>query len=440
MSNIVIRINGNSAGDGFLIAPEGGTTFPVSLDLSTNDGANVQATIDATPNGAGVSIPAGGVSITPAGTTISIVATAQSAARGDTVINVSAGGATTSFTLTAIRAPAVLFRGRFEARFATDGDFYNNPRGTDGGTPGTAPGQPRGWTWALEGEPDFVPADSVPTTIDKPVGRVVRFNNPVALRPLVAPVATAVVGIQGTTTAGTEVFPAGDPIIGAAVNLGPNTYLASNDPQNPADPPPAETFQAGFEAIALFEFHIDGFLSGTSASPGDRPISNGFFTPLDPEEKAIAQFIDPITGARGTFLDQPTFERGRLQVVRAAFALSPGDQTGTVVGRNLKTRIDQLGRSRSLAAGWDGSEDYQGLVNSGITFQAVQSSVLDYLKGFGTFAFDAKLFTFHNDELCGYVSGSLAASAGNQPAPPAAGRAAAPRNDTKTHPRLPRQG
>ena len=277
MSNIVIRVNGNSVGDGFLITPEGGRTFPVTLDLSTNDSSTVQATIDVMPNGAGVSVPAGPVSINPAGTTIPIQATAQSAARGDTVINIRYGGATTSFKLTSIRNPAVWFRGRFEARFATDNDYYNNPRGTDGGTPGSTPPRP-GWTWALEGEPDFVPSDSVPTTIDKPVGRVVRFNNPVALRPFVAPVSTAIVEIQGATTTGTEVFTSGDPMIGAAVNLGPNTYLASNNPQNPADPAPAESFRGGFQPMALFEFCIEGFFSGRSASPGDRPISSGFFS------------------------------------------------------------------------------------------------------------------------------------------------------------------
>lgn len=204
-------------------------------------------------------MPAGPVSIGPGVSTMSIQASAQSASRGDTVINVRVGGMTTSFKLTAIRNPEIWFRGRFEARFATDGDYYNNPRGTDGGTPGSDPGLGPGWTWALEGEPNFVPVDSVPTTLDKPVGRVVRFNNPVALRPFVAPVSTAVVEILGATTSGTELFTTGDPIIGATVNLGPNTYLASNQPQNPADPAPAESNPAGFEPMALFECHIDGF-------------------------------------------------------------------------------------------------------------------------------------------------------------------------------------
>jgi hypothetical protein len=124
-------------------------------------------------------------------------------------------------------------------------------------------------------------------------------------------------------------------------------------------------------------------------------------------------------------------------VLQAAFdALSPSDQTGTAIGRNLDTRISHLKRSTSLPPGWDGFEDYQGLVNAGITFQPVQSSVLDYLKGFATFNFNAKMFTFHNDELCGYVRGSLSANAGGRSAPPAAVGAAAPPPDKQTHPRL----
>jgi hypothetical protein len=418
MSNVVIQVNGSSAGDGFLIAPDTGRTFSVALALSTSDGSTVNATIDATPNAAGLTLPAGPVSIGPAVTTIPIQAASQSASRGDTVINVRVGGVATSFNLTAIGKPEVWFRGRFEARFATDGDYYNNPRGTDGGTPGSDPTLGGGWTWALEGEPSFVPADSVPTSLNKPVGRVVRFNNPAALRPFVAPVSTTVIEIHGATTTGTEVFTSGDPMIGATVNLGPNTYLAANEPQNPADPAPAESNAPGFEAMALFECHVDSFFSGTSASAADRPTAGGFNSPLDAAEKAIPQFIDPSTGVPATFLDQATFERRRLQKLQAAFnGLSPADQTGTPAGRNLNTRIQHLQASTTLPAGWDGMEEYRGNVNAGVTFQSVQSSVLDFLKGYTTFNFYAKMFTFHNDELCGYVRGSVTANSATPAGP-----------------------
>ena len=100
-----------------LIAPDSGKTFSVLLGLSTSDGTTVNATIDVTPNKAGVTLPAGPVSIGPAVSTIAIEAAAQSTSRGDTVINVRVGAVTSSFKLTAIRNPEVWFRGRFEARF-----------------------------------------------------------------------------------------------------------------------------------------------------------------------------------------------------------------------------------------------------------------------------------------------------------------------------------
>jgi hypothetical protein len=107
VGNIVILVNGSSSGDGFLIAPDNGITFAVPLNLSTNDGSTLSATIDATPNGAGVTLPGGSISISPAGTVISIFATAVSAAQDDTVINVHVGGAKTSFKLTAISIPEI---------------------------------------------------------------------------------------------------------------------------------------------------------------------------------------------------------------------------------------------------------------------------------------------------------------------------------------------
>jgi len=62
--------------------------------------------------------------------------------------------------------------------------------------------------------------------------------------------------------------------------------------------------------------------------------------------------------------------------------------------------------------------------------------VLNYLKGYAAFNFYAKFFTFHNDELCGYVRGSLTAMT-SSPAEPLS-FAATP--DEATHPRLRRRG
>jgi hypothetical protein len=189
--------------------------------------------------------------------------------------------------------------------------------------------------------------------------------------------------------------------------------------------------------MALFECHIEGFFSGTSAAAADRPTASGFSSPLDAAEKAIPQFIDPSTGAATTFLDQATFEQRRLQKLQAAFnALTPAQQAGTPAGRNLNIRIKHLRDSTTLPGGWDGAEEYQGVVNAAVTFQPVQSSVLDYLKGYSAFDFSAKMFTFHNDELCGYVRGSLIAKTSSPVGP----IAFAPTPTRTTHPRLLRRG
>ena len=104
-----------------------------------------------------------------------------------------------------------------------------------------------------------------------------RFNNPVSLRQFAAPVVTTVNEIHGQlSNSNTVVFTAGDPILGALVNLGPNTYLAANQPVNPSDHPPADQAVEGNEPMALFEFHIDGFFSGQSATLADRPTASGF--------------------------------------------------------------------------------------------------------------------------------------------------------------------
>lgn len=433
--SIIISVNGSAAGNGFLIAPDDGRTFSVPLHLSTDDGSTVTATIDAAPNGAGLTLPGGNISVTPAGVTIPIFATTASAAQGDTTINVHVGAATTSFTLTAVSNPQIWFSGRFEARFATDNDWYNDPKGTWGaGNDGTNPlgygSEGPGYTFWLEGEPLFTPLGvdssgvplSVPTTTNKTgVGRVVRFNNPVALRSHAAPVVTTVNGIRGALKGGAQVyFTAGDPVIGATVDVGPNTYLAQNwEPHNPPDPLPAESQAGGDtkEPMALFEFHINGFFSGTPAEDSDRPKSTGFTGWADDPNSPI-----PTIGGLPSFA---AFNNQRLTQLQADYAaLSPADTptltaggaivpgTGSAAGRNLARRIGAFtgaaGRPGSDQAAWEGQEEYEnGQVNDNITFQPNTSSVMAFFAGYTAFNYYNKLHTFHSDELDGYVYGSL---------------------------------
>jgi hypothetical protein len=443
---IKISVNGNSVSDAFLIAPDNGRNFSVPLNLSTDDGSTVSATIEANPNGAGVTLPGGAISISPTATVLSVNATTVSHTQGDTVIKVHVGAATTTFVLTAISSPEIWFKGRFEVRFATDNDWYNDPKGTWGaGNDGTNPlgfgSQGPGYTFCLEGEPPFTPSgldshgvpNNIPNTTDKPVGRVLRFNNPVALRPRAAAVVTVVDGVRGMLDTATPVyFTSGDPVIGAPVNVGPNTYLAQNWEANPADMLPPAEFQPGGdtkEPMALFEFHIDGFFSGKPATDSDRPKSTGFNSPMVDDPKS------PISTTAG-IPDFFTFSNGRQTQLETDYTHLPAASKPTVSaggiitggaadGRNLARRIQALssvtgvapsfggtaGRPGSYQSAWDGQEEYEnGQVNDSITFLPNTSSVVAYLAGYTAFTYYSKLHTFHSDELDGYVYGNFKAN------------------------------
>ena len=394
--SIVLTLNGITTNQGFLIAPSGAKTFPATLGLRTSDGAATAVNLKIAPGGAAVSLANTHLTLSKTEQKVEIHATSASHAQDDTVLQVEAAGkVAASLKLTAITNPHIGFGGRFQARFATDGDFYNEPRGTSAG-----------WNFALEAEPDFVPADNVATSIDKPVGRVVHFNDPpVPLRSHVAPIGVKVTAIKGTVGGKTVQFTIGDPIIGLPVNLGPNTYLAANDPQNPADPPPAETYGPGLEPMAIFEVHVGNILSGKPHTAADRPFATGLFG-LTAQE--IAKYgIIPLA----------TFNSNRKKLLLADYlALPAADRTGTPAGRNLATRIAHLGgdaahgiasQQGTLPQGYTGKEIYKGLVNDSLTVQPDSSPVANYYKGSTSWSFVCELLNYHSDEQCGRVDGTL---------------------------------
>ncbi len=396
---IKLSINGGTATEGFLIAPSGDKEFPACIGLKTDDGSEADATLEVTAAG-GVSVELSQTQVTvPAkGTSVDIVAKSASNAAGDIRLEVKVNGnVEASLTLTSIADPRIRFGGRFQARFATDGDFFNEPRGTDAG-----------WTWALEGEPDFVPAtNNVPTSPGMAVGRVVRFQNAVAPRPHVAPIGVVVTAIEGEVGGNTVSFAAGDPVIGVPVSLGPNSYFASNEPQNPADPPPFESYGAGFEVMDNFELAIGDSFSGKPAALNDRPKANGFFPFTAAEMQQLG--IIPLS----------QFNSQRKAALLADYQqLSPADQTGTAEGRNLATRISHLGGSAphgippsqgTLPFGWSGRETYNGVINDAIQINQNESPVMAYFADFHSFIYSGTHFNFHSDELCGRFDGTLTA-------------------------------
>jgi hypothetical protein len=393
---IEVSINGNKSGEGFLIAPNGETSFPFPISLKSTTAGSVNATLNIAASGVQVELSKSNVIIGPNATTVRITAKSASRKKNDITLEVKVRGrVVASLKLTSIANPQVRFQGRFQARFATDGDFYNSARG----------GQ-NGWTWSAEGEPDFVPAqNNVPTKPGMAVGRVVRFQDAVALRSHVAPIGVKVTAIQGQVGKTTVSFTQGDPVIGKKVSLGPNSYLASNRPRNPRDPKPFENWPAGQEPIENFELHIENMFSGKSASLQDRPKSPtiDFLSPAEVKEYKIIP------------LDQFSTQR-KNELLTDYHKLSVPDRTGTAKGRNLATRISHLGGSEpdnipssisTLDIGWSGKEEYIGLVNSSVQVNPGRSVVLNYLSGFDGFRFFCKFFNFHSDELCGRIDGTL---------------------------------
>lgn len=397
---IKFTINGSAATtDGFLVSPAGGQKFTAGVGLKTDDGTTVQATLNiVTPQGVTATVSPTSLSITPTQKTVKVSAQTVSQSQGDIKLQVKVNGLVkATLKLTSISDPRVRFTGRFQARFATDGDFFNNARGTSAG-----------WTWALEGEPDFVPAvNNVPVQPGMAVGRVVRFQNAVAPRPLVAPIGVKVTSVEGKLGANTLTFTKGDAVIGQNVELGPNSFLASNRPANPQLPPPFENYGPGFEPIENFELKIGTLFFGKPAALNDRPKANGFFALTQ------AQLTQYGIVALSTFNTQR-----KTALLSAYHALTPAARTGTPAGRNLATRISHLGGSAAdnipattgtLPFGWSGQETYNGLVNSGIVITTAKSPVMAYLKTFQSFRYSGMFFNFHSDELCGRVDGTLRA-------------------------------
>jgi Bacterial Ig-like domain (group 3)/Repulsive guidance molecule (RGM) C-terminus len=462
---VLMSLGGNSAGDGFLVAPLG-TTYDAEITLKTDTGT-ATVTLQASPNPANlVFSTTGPISLSTTPKVVTVHALLQSATRGDTTIQVLEGTTVVvSFKITSIKHPVVNFNGRFQARFATDSDLpYINPIYTDtashSATDDVVP-LSQGYTFGLEGEPNFVPVTgTVPTKLDMTgVGRNVRLNNPVALRSQAPLVASAVDSISGETTTGTETFTAGDPLIGQPVNFGPDTYMAGNTDDVftvPGNPAPEEYWHGGSEPLALFEIYIGAafsppaiYFTGASQigpfthkataynqrtrTPDSRPTAT-FYSLPDPS-------LPPGVGdlaAIGLPTDLNTFATNRINNLLVEYAALPSGPS--LQRRNLVRRISHLLGSldpfnpttpteimnvQAKAVAPDvfsvrtgqGNNDYAALEQyTGKVDTALHawpggspgaSSVVAYLTQFFSFDFEWDPFAFSADELCGYHTGTL---------------------------------
>lgn len=422
---VLISLGGNTAGDGFLVAPVG-STYDTDLALWT-DAGTLAVTLQTSPDAAGLVFSQTNINLSTTPTIVKVHAVTQSTSRGDTTIQVLDGATiVASFTVTCIKHPKVNFRGRFEARFATDGA---SPFSNVFYTPSTTGSPGPGWTWGLEGEPNFVPiVGNVPENLETTgVGRVIRLNDPVSLRSHAAAVVSIVDSITGDTVLGPETFNTGDPLIGQPVNFGPDTYFAGNQPLGASTP--EEYYDPAVEPMALFELHFGTLFSGGSMvgpfthkatvanertrSPDSRPIATG----LPSAAAEMAEFGLPSLAV---------FSETRVDLLVADYnALPAGD---TPERRNLARRIGHLLarvssakrdavqaanpgaftiRTGTLPQGWSGKEVYTGKVDSNLLFNPGTSAVVAYMSEFTSFNVEWVPFSYHSDELCGHHKGHL---------------------------------
>jgi hypothetical protein len=269
------------------------------------------------------------------------------------------------------------------------------------------------------------------------VGRVIRLNNPVALRSRAAAVVSVVDSISGATTTGIETFVAGDPLIGQPVNFGPNTYFAGNRNINPTDPPPEEFFSDAFEPLGLFELHFGTMFSGASqVGPFTHKATMLNEKTRTPDSRPIATGIASAAAEMADFglPDVTTFSETRIDLLVADYdALPAGDSPER---RNLARRIGHLLSRVSLAKrnavqaahpgaftirtgtllvsippgspqNWAFKEVFNGKVDANLVFMPSGSSVVAYLAEFTSFNFQWHPFAFHSDELCAHHIGFL---------------------------------
>ncbi len=423
---VLMSLGGNGAGDGFLVAPVG-STYNSELSLAT-DAGTLDVTLQASPDAAGLVFSTTSLTLSTTPTIVTVHPTLQSASRGDTTIEVLDTGANVvaSFAVTSIKHPKVNFRGRFEARFATAGaQPFSNVMYTP--MSGISPGP--GWTWGLEGEPEFVtPGGTVPENLETPgMGRVIRLNDPQALRSHAAPVVSTVDSITGDTTLGTETFTTGDPLIGQLVDFGPDTYFAGNQPHSM--PTPEEYYTDAEEPMGLFEVHFGTLFSGASeVGPFVAKATMVDQKTRTPDSRPIATGLEPAADERTEFglPDLATFSATRIDLVVAEFNALPA--VDTPERRNLARRVGHLlnvvtpakrmsiqaanpgaftPRTAMISVAWSMKEVFEGKVDTDLVFNPGGSAVIAYMSEFNSFNIKWEPFSFHSDELCGHHIGSL---------------------------------
>lgn len=381
-------LNGVSTNQGFLIAPSGGHVYFGTLSLRITAGADVDIVLrTATASANPVFFDSTAVHVTAAPVTVKLHATTGSAAVNDTVIEAVSGSTVLAqLTLTVVQKPVLRHSGRFQCRLATDPDPFNHPWGVNSSF----------GMYAVQG-PDPAHPD------EPPLDRIVRFQDPVALRPFGDPVGVTATAIEAQVGAGTTTFKAGDSVFGLSVRLGPNCKFDSQD---------GAFAQAGFEAISDFEFRIGTAFLGRSVPAVVRPAGD---PPPSTAPYADGVFkLDEVGPWKPSDFGYPelNWTQHATAVVTAKKAALLAQAPMTPAETRIRDRRVQEHNNNlsGIRFALRLVERYSGLIDRDITVVPGDSAVLAYLASLTQYSYRGEFFNFDTDTHCGTVTGTIGAS------------------------------
>ena len=383
-----VTLNGVPSGAGFVIVSSAAQPIPATLSLRTTDASQSHVTLRTSATSAAtLAFAPSTVQVSDQPVEVQVTATTASQNQNDTSVEVVRGAEVLArLDLTAIQTPTVRFTGRFQCRLATDPDPWDHPWGVNSSF----------GVYAVQGsDPDHPD--------EPPLDRIVRFQDAVALRPFCGPIGVSVSNVEAEVGGSTVRFPAGDPLIGQPVALGPNCKFESRNRTFAPD---------GFEPIGDFRLEIGTEFSGASAPAAPRSSPNDPPGSTAPYADGIYQLdvdISPWKPSDFNYLEATWAERG-WAIVATKLALLVAQQPATPRDRRIRDRRIQAHAANRLGAisfPIQLMERYTGLVDRDITIAPDPQGVLGYLATLPALGFYAEFFDFDTDCQTGTVTGTL---------------------------------
>lgn len=383
---IEILLNGVTSGKGFLVTSKTGiklqgeltlqgiTGKPVEVQLRTGAGSHGQIEFEATS-----------VQVAEVPIIVPIWCSDASDVLNDTIVEVCAESlviATLNFTV--VREPTLRLTGRFQCRLATDPDPFDHQ-----------------WGNASSFGSYSVRGPDVANPNEPPLDRIVRFNDPVGVRPFAPDVGVSVVAIEAKVGGSIVRFTTGDVIIGEPAFLGSRCVFEAQDDR---------FAPAGYEPISNFELTLGATFSGKSATalprlketdppPSTAPYADGFYK-LD----EIGPW-KPSDFNRGEANWKQYGEAVVAEKQAQLTAQSPAnDKESRIRERRLMEHTNNLnGMKFALAC----VERYSGIIDQELVVNPGKSMTMAYLASVNKYAFWGEFLAFDTDTHTGYFTGTV---------------------------------